>query len=132
MDIQLVAEKIFNFCKEKYPDLDWNCDFTDNDHKIIRCLTLSDNSIKIEYDIWAGLDGQLMRVQWKDNQIGSFVAWINPPTEDMSYRYEDHIVFENLAYYKHEIWSAEYWELVNQYRKVMLGIFTFILNEIQE
>ena len=29
MNIQLVAEKIFNFCKEKYPDLEWGFDFTD-------------------------------------------------------------------------------------------------------
>ena len=132
MDLQQIAEKLFNFCKEKYPSLDWNFDFTDNDYKIIRCLTFSDDNIEIKYGIWAGLDGQLKRVQWKDNLIGSFVAWINPPTEDMSYRYEDHIVFENLAYYKHELWSAEYWALVSQYRKVMLDIFTFILDEIQE
>jgi hypothetical protein len=28
MEIQQIAEQIFNFCKEKYPDLDWNFDFT--------------------------------------------------------------------------------------------------------
>ncbi|MCA2634134.1 MAG: hypothetical protein IM507_17620 [Microcystis sp. M20BS1] len=132
MDIQLVAEKLFNFCKEKYPDLDWNFDFTDNDYKIIQCLTFSDDNIEIKYGIWAGLDGQLKYVEWQDNQIGKFKIWINPPTEDMSYRYEDYTVFENLAYYKHELWSAEYWALVSQYRKVMLGIFNFIANEIQE
>ena len=131
MDTQQIAEKIFNFCIEKYPDLGWNCDFTDSDQKIIRCLTLSDNSIKIGYDIWAGLDGQLNLVQWKDNRIGSFVAWINPPTENISYQYKDYIVFENLAYYKHELWSAEYCALVSQCQKVMLDIFTFILDEIQ-
>ena len=132
MDTQQIAEKLFNFCKEKYSDLEWGFDFTDNDYKIIQCLTFSDNNIKIEYDIWAGLDGRLKCVQWQDNQIGKFKIWINPPTEDMSYRYEDYIVFENLAYYRHEVWSAEQWELVNQYRKVMLDIFTFILDEIQE
>ena len=51
MDIQLVAEKIFNFCKEKYPDLDWNFDFTDNDYKIIQCLTFSNDNIEIKYGI---------------------------------------------------------------------------------
>jgi hypothetical protein len=50
----------------------------------------------------------------------------------MSYQYEDHIVFENLAYYRDELWSAEYWALVSQYRKVMLDIFNFILDKIQE
>ena len=132
MDIQLVAEKIFNFCKEKYPDLDWNFDFTDNDYKIIQCLTFSNDNIEIKYGIWAGLDGQLKYVEWQDNQIGKFKIWINPPTEDMSYQYEDHIVFENLAYYRDELWSAEYWALVSQYRKVMLDIFNFILDKIQE
>jgi hypothetical protein len=132
MDIQLVAEKIFNFCKEKYPDLDWNFDFTDNDYKIIQCLTFSNDNIEIKYGIWAGLDGRLKCVQWQNDQIGKFKIWINPPTEDMSYQYEDHIVFENLAYYRDELWSAEYWALVSQYRKVMLDIFNFILDKIQE
>ena len=132
MDIQLIAEKIFNFCKEKYPDLDWNCDFTDNDYKIIQCLTFSNDNIEIKYGIWAGLDGRLKCVQWQNDQIGKFKIWINPPTEDMSYQYEDHIVFENLAYYRDELWSAEYWALVSQYRKVMLDIFNFILDKIQE
>jgi hypothetical protein len=132
MDIQLVAEKIFNFCKEKYPDLDWNFDFTDNDYKIIQCLTFSNDNIEIKYGIWAGLDGRLKCVQWQNDQIGKFKIWINPPTEDMSYQYEDHIVFENLAYYRDELWSAEYWALVSQYRKVMVDIFNFILDEIQE
>jgi hypothetical protein len=132
MDIQLIAEKIFNFCKEKYPDLDWNFDFTDNDYKIIQCLTFSNDNIEIKYGIWAGLDGRLKCVQWQNDQIGKFKIWINPPTEDMSYQYEDHIVFENLAYYRDELWSAEYWALVSQYRKVMLDIFNFILDKIQE
>lgn len=131
MDTPQIAEKIFNFCKEKYPELDWNCDFIDNDQKIIRCVTLSDNSIKIGYDIWAGLDKKLKLVQWNDNRIGSFVAWINPPTENMDYQYRDQIVFENLAYYNHELSSPEYCALVSQCRKVMLDIFTFILDEIQ-
>ena len=128
MNTQLVAEKIFNFCKEKYPDLDWNFDFTDNDYKIIQCLTFSDNNIKIE----TGLDRQIKRVQWKDMSIGRFKIYINPPIDDESYQYEDYIRFQNLAYSRHELWSAEHWELVSQYRKVMLDIFNFILDEIQE
>ena len=132
MDIQQIAEKIFNFCKEKYPDLDWNCDFTDNDYKIIQCLTFYNDNIEIKYGIWAGLDGRLKCVQWQNNQIGRFKIWINPPIEDMSDRYEDYIRFQNFAYYKHELWSAEHWELVSQYRKVMLDVFNFILDEIQE
>ena len=132
MDIQQIAEKIFNFCKEKYPDLDWNCDFTDNDYKIIQCLTFSDDNIEIKHGIWAGLDGQLKYAEWQDNQIGKFKIWINPPIEDMSDRYEDTIAFEDLAYYRYKLWSTEQWELVSQYRKVMLDIFNFILDEIQE
>jgi hypothetical protein len=132
MDTQQAAEKIFNFCKEKYPDLDWNFDFTDNDYKIIQCLTFSNDNIEIRYGFCTGLDGRLKCVQWQNDQIGKFKIWINPPTEDMSYQYEDHIVFENLAYYRDELWSAEYWALVSQYRKVMLDIFNFILDKIQE
>jgi hypothetical protein len=132
MDIKQVAEKIFNFCKEKYPDLDWNFDFTDNDYKIIQCLTFSNyNNIEIRYDICAGLDGRLKCVQWQDNLVGRFKIWINPPTGFWSDQYEDIIVFENLAYYRHELWSAEDWKLVSQYRKIMLDIFTFILDEVK-
>ena len=130
MDIQQIAEKILEFCKEKYPDLEWNFDFTDNYCKVIRLTSFDDNT-----KIW--LDAQLnhiqfYRIQWQDNLIGSFVIWINPPIEDMSDRYEDTIAFENLAYYRYKLWSAEQWELVSQYRKVMLDIFNFILDEIQE
>ena len=130
MDIQQIAEKILEFCKEKYPDLEWNFDFTDNYWKVIRLTSFDDNT-----EIW--LNAQLnhiqfYRIQWQDNLIGSFVIWINPPIEDMSNRYEDTIAFDNLAYYKYKLWSAEQWELVSQYRKVMLDIFNFILDEIQE
>ena len=132
MDIKQVTEKIFNFCEEKYPDLDWNSDFTDNDYKIIQCLTFSNDNIEIKHGFCTGLDGRLKCVQWQNNQIGRFKIWINPPTEDMSDRYEDIIVFKNFAYYRHELWSAEHWALVSQYRKVMVDIFNFILDEIQE
>ncbi|BBG57882.1 hypothetical protein [uncultured phage] len=130
MDTQQIAEKILEFCKEKYPDLEWNFDFTDNYCKVIRLTSFDDNT-----EIW--LDAQLnhiqfYRIQWQDNLIGGFVIWINPPIEDMSDRYEDTIAFENLAYYRYKLWSAEQWELVSQYRKVMLDIFNFILDEIQE
>ena len=126
MDTQLAAEKIFNFCKEKYPDLDWNSDFT-NDYKIIQCLTFYGFNI----DFCTGLDGRLKCVQWQDNTIGRFKIWINPPTGFWSDQYEDIIVFENLAYYRHELWSAEDWKLVSQYRKIMLDIFTFILDKVK-
>jgi hypothetical protein len=131
MDTQQIAEKIFEFCKEKYPELEWNCDFIDNGHKIIRCLTFYDSSINIKYGIWGGSDGQLKYVEWRDNRIGKFKVWINPPIEDMSYQYEDYIFFDNITYYRHEVWNAEHWELVSQYRKAILDTFTFILNEIQ-
>ena len=130
MDIQQIAEKIFNFCEEKYPDLKWGFDFTDNYCKVIRLTSFDDNT-----EIW--LNAQLNHIQfyliqWQDSLVGSFKIWINPPIEDISYRYEDTIVFENLAYYRYKLWSAEQWELVSQYRKVMLDIFNFIANEIQE
>ena len=130
MDIQQIAEKILLFVLQKYPDLDWNCNFTDNDCKIIQCLSFSDNSLNIEHNIWAGLHGQLKYIAWQDDQIGNFKIWINPPIEDMSYR-QDYIAFEDLAYYKHKLWSEEDWLLCKQYRKVMLDIYTFILDEIQ-
>ena len=132
MDIQQIAEKILLFCKTKYPNLDWNCDFTDNDYKIIQCLIFYNDNIEIRYGIWAGLDGRLKCVEWQNNQIGKFKIWINPPIEDMSDRYEDYIVFKNFAYYKHELWSEKDWLLCKQYRKVILDIFNFILDEIQE
>ena len=132
MDIQQIAEKIFNFCKEKYPDLDWNCDFTDNEYETIRCLTFNDY-IEISYGFWLGAKERRTRyIAWRNSQIGRFKIWINPHTDDTSDRYEDIIVFKNIAYYKHEVWDAEYWKLVNRYKKVVLDIFNFILDEIQE
>ena len=49
MNTWQIAEKLFNFCKEKYPDLDWNFDFTDNGYEIIQCLTFFNGSIEIRY-----------------------------------------------------------------------------------
>ena len=120
MDIQLVAKKIFNFCKEKYPNLRWNLDSENN---IIQCPLFPDELI-----IEVFPDGLLKRVLCEAYCVGTFELWINPDDRDNNYPYENQIAFDYIRKSKSDYFDNKYRET----RKVMLDIFTFIVNEIQE
>jgi hypothetical protein len=120
MDIKQVTETIFNFCKEKYPDLDWNFDSENN---IIQCPLFPDELI-----IEVFLDNPLKRISCEAYHVGTFELWINPDDRDNNYSYENQIAFDYIRKSKSDYFDNKYRET----RKVMLDIFTFILDEIQE
>ena len=120
LNIQLIAKKIFNFCKEKYPDLRWNLDSENN---TIQCPVFPDELI-----IEVFLDGQIYRVSCEAYCVGGFELWINPDDRSNNCPYENKIVFDYIRRSKCNYFDNKYRET----RKVMLDIFTFILNEIQE
>ena len=122
MDIKQIAEKILEFCQRSYPDLKWNLDSEDN---IIQCPLFPDELI-----IEVFLDGLLKRVLCEAYCVGTFGLWINPDDfcRDNNRSYENAIVFNYIRKPKSDYFDNKYRET----RKIMLGIFTFILDEIQE
>ena len=120
MDIKQIAEKILEFCQRSYPDLRWNLDSEDN---IIQCPLFPDELI-----IEVFLDGLLKRVLCEAYCVGTFGLWINPDDRDNNRSYENAIVFNYIRKPKSDYFDNKYRET----RKVMLDIFTFIVNEIQE
>ena len=120
LNIQLITGKLFNFCKEKYPDLKWNLDSENN---IIQCPVFPGELI---IDVF--LDGQLYRVSCEAYCVGGFELWINPDDRDNNCSYENKIVFDYIERSKRDYFGNKYRET----RKVMLDIFNFILDEIQK
>lgn len=120
MDIKQIAEKILEFCQRSYPDLRWNLDSENN---IIQCPVFPDELI-----IEVFLDGPLKRVSCEAYCVCTFELWINPDDRDNNRSYENKIFFDYIRKSKCDYFDNKYRET----RKVMLDIFTFILDEIQE
>ena len=120
MDIKQVTEKILEFCHRSYPDLKWNLDPEKN---IIQCPLFPDELI---IDVF--LDSPLKRVSCEAYYVGTFELWINPDDRDNNYPYENQIAFNYIRKSKSDYFDNKYRET----RKVMLDIFNFILDEIQE
>ena len=120
LNIQLITGKLFNFCKEKYPDLKWDINSENN---TIQCPVFPHELI---IDVF--LDGQIYRVSCQAYCVGGFELWINPDDRDNNRSYENKIFFDYIRKSKSDYFDNKYRET----RKVMLDIFTFILDEIQE
>jgi len=137
MNTQLVAEKILTFCKAKYPDLKWVFHGFNYDqfHQTIQGLTdLTDlpemeillfigdsGSFGFEYNEgWEGIKGwcTLNSLDW----VGEFIILLN------SNKKSEFSFFTETV----EHWNEKDWILCKQIQKVMLDIFNFILDEIQE
>jgi hypothetical protein len=120
VDIKQVTEKILEFCHRSYPNLRWNLDSENN---IIQCPLFPDELI-----IEVFLDSPLKRVLCEAHYVGTFELWINPDDRDNNYPYENQIAFDYIRKSKSDYFDNKYRET----RKVMLDIFNFILDEIQE
>ena len=136
MDTQLVAEKILAFCKAKYPDLKWIFHGFNYDqyHQTIQGLSDLTDSPEIEILLkvgdggsvneysqgWEGIKGwcTLNSLDW----VGEFIVLLNSSKKSEFCFYSE----------THYEWSEKDWLLCKQIQKVMLDIFNFILNEIQE
>ena len=136
MDTQLVAEKIFNFCKAKYPDLKWIfhgfnydqyhqtiqglSDLTDSPEMEILLKVGSSGSVDEYSEEWEGIKGwcTLNSLDW----VGEFIVLLNSNKKS------------EFCFYSEDIdeWNERDWVLCKKIQKIMLDIFTFILDEIQE
>lgn len=136
MDTQLVAEKILTFCKEKYPDLKWVfhgfnydqyyqaiqglSDLTDSPEMEILLKVGSSGSVDEYSEGWEGIKGwcTLNSLDW----VGEFIVLLNSNKKSEFCFYTE----------THYEWNEKDWVLCKQIQKIMLDIFTFILDEIQE
>ncbi|BBG58056.1 hypothetical protein [uncultured phage] len=136
MNTQLVAEKILTFCKAKYPDLKWifhgfNYDqyhqtiqglsnLTDSPEMEILLKVGSSGSVDKYSEGWEGIKGwcTLNSLDW----VGEFIVLLNSSKKS-------EFVFYTETHYE---WNEKDWVLCKQIQKIMLDIFTFILDEIQE
>lgn len=136
MDTQLVAEKIFNFCKEKHPDLEWIFYGFDHDqyHQTIQGVTDLTDSPKMEILLkvgssdsvdkysegWEGIKGwcTLNSLDW----VGEFIVLLNSNKKSEFCFYTETV----------DKWNKKDWILCKQIQKITLGIYTFIFDEIQE
>ena len=131
MDIQLVAEKIFNFCKEKYPELDWSYskECSKKGYPIASIIgscplfklesTIGKDWLEIEY-----IRGYLS-LQDIDFR-GCFLIQLNDDKDS------------ELEFYRSDFnettkpLDKNNWNLCKKTRKIMVDIFNFTLDEIQE
>lgn len=136
MDTQLVAEKIFNFCKEKYPDLKWIFHGFDHDqyHQTIQGITDLTDSPEMEILLkvgssdsvdeysegWEGIKGwcTLNSLDW----VGEFIVLLNSNKKSEFCFYTETV----------DKWNKKDWILCKQIQKITLGIYAFIFDEIQE
>ena len=136
MDTQLVTEKILTFCKEKYPDLKWvfNGFNYDQYHQTIQGLSNLTDSPEMEILLkvgssgsvdkysegWEGIKGwcTLNSLDW----VGEFIVLLNSSKKS-------EFVFYTETHYE---WNEKDWVSCKQIQKIMLDIFTFILDEVQE
>ena len=124
MDTQLVAEKLFKFCKEKYPNLRWDIKSARKDSTYIYG---SDSFIELtlrvhkecEFEYILGSSKISSPIVW----LGTFHVWMN---------FEKNSDIDFTLYETDKIWNEKDWVLSKQSRKIMLNIFNFILDEIQE
>jgi hypothetical protein len=124
MDTQLVAEKLFKFCREQHPNLRWDIKSVRKDSTYIYG---SDSFIELtlgvhkerEFEYILGSSKISSPMLW----LGTFHVWIN---------FEKDSDIDFTLYETDKIWNEKDWVLSKQSRKIMLNIFNFILDEIQE
>ena len=106
MDTQLVAEKLFKFCKEKYPDLKWDIKFVRKDSTYIYG---SDSFIELtlrvhkecEFEYILGSSKISPPMLW----LGTFHVWMN---------FEKDSDIDFTLYETDKIWNEKDWLLSKQ------------------
>jgi len=134
MDTWQIAEKLFNFCEGRYPDLKWIFHKLDYDqyNQTIQGVTDLTDSPEIEMLLKVGDGGSVD--EYSEYSEGLYVKigvgalnsldWVG----EFIVLNENQIAFNYIRNSKSDYFDNKYRET----RKVMLDIFTFILDEIQE
>ena len=144
MDTWQIAEKIFNFCEGKYPDLKWVWSYSYSDIDSCRVVALISGScslfkLEIEvcsnekdefYEKEATYDYILGSLLIPQSEEKSLLFWSSNFKVELNHDKDSSIDFT--LYETGKMWNEKDWVLSKQARKIMLGIFNFIANEIQE
>ena len=143
MDAQLVAEKILTFCKAKYPDLKWNCNYFgshENNYNVVALILGSCSLFKLELEICsdkkqefyekeATYDYILGSLLIPQSEEKSLLSWSGSFKVNLNHNKDSEL---ELMLATHDDWNDDSWLLVKKARKIVRGIFNFILDEIQE
>jgi hypothetical protein len=132
MDTQQVVYKISGYCLNQYPNLEWNI-IGKYANKTVICGV--DFPFKVTLKICSDKRNEVSSYKEEttdDYIIGHFdlvnVGWLG--MFGIHLNCDKKIDFRSLPITKE--WDKKDWDLYKKYREVMLGIFNFIANEIQE
>ena len=143
MDTQLVAEKILTFCKAKYPNLKWNCNYFDsheNNYNVVALILGSCSLFKLELEICsdekqefyekeATYDYILGRLFILQSEEKSLLPWSGSFTVNLNHNKNSEL---ELMLATHDEWDDNSWSIVKKARKIVREIFNFIEDEIQK
>jgi len=120
MDIQLVAEKLLNFCKDRYPELKWSFTSLSETEDLIYGYYPKSIWIDIKFtnDFRNYIEGlsTISNLDWE----GSFFVWIND-------RKNSKISFKKSGIAKHK--ELNLWR--KKGTQIIIDIFEFIETKIQ-
>jgi len=145
MDTWTIAEKLFNFCEEKYPDLKWSWDYYYSDIDGCRNASLilgSCSKFKLELEICSDEKQELYSYEKEatyDYILGlllisqseekSLLPWSGSFKVNLNHNKNSELEFTIAT---HDEWNDDSWSVVKKARKIVREIFNFILDEIQE
>lgn len=142
MDTKQVTEKLFNFCKEKYPDLEWNHRHQKRDN--IAFISGSCSLFKLELEICS--DKRQNCYSYKEEPTYDYIqGWIDvfqyviqeksrlfwSGSFKVKLNHNKDSELELTAATRAE-WDNDTWSITKKARKMLREIFGFIEDEIQK
>ena len=143
MNAWQIAENLFNFCEEKYPDLEWRWDYSYGDidgRKEVSFILGFCSLFKLELEICsdekqafyekeATYDYILGRLFILQSGEKSLLPWSGSFTVNLNHNKNSELEFMIAT---HDEWDDDSWSVVKKARKMVREIFGFIEDEIQE
>jgi hypothetical protein len=144
MDTWLVAEKLFNFCEGRYPDLKWAWNYYSgiDNCKDVSLIFGSCSLFKLEleirseekqerysYEKEATYDYILGLLRISQSEEKSLLPWSGSFKVNLNHDKDSELEFMIAT---HDEWNDDSWLLVKKARKIVREIFNFIEDEIQD
>ena len=144
MNTWQIAEKLFNFCEGRYPDLKWSWDYHSgiDNCKDVSLILGSCSLFKLEleirseekqerysYEKEATYDYILGLLQISQSEEKSLLPWSGSFQVSLNHDKNGELEFTIAT---HDEWNDDSWLLVKKARKMVREIFNFIEDEIQE
>ena len=134
MDIQQIAEKISGYCLNQYPNLEWNVSRLNSECTNKTVICGADFPFKVTLKICSDKrdESSFYKEETTDDYIIGHFDLVNKGWLGMfgiHLNCDKKIDFRSFPVTE---WDKKDWDLHKQYREVMLDIFNFIVNQIQE